>query len=117
MSSYGLEIQILYPTRRLIIKYIVTVRGNLKGSVEQAQAAHDDTVQKVSPMGRSMGNTSHQAYLNIQNNNEFFAIDVWDNLESIQKLYSDPNLAAEFARMFEGQPEVTVWADSGWFQF
>lgn len=99
------------------MKYIVTVRGKLKGDPKKAQAAHDDIVGKVSPMDRSMGNTSHQAYLNTQNEDEFFAIDVWDNLESIQKLYSDPNLAAEFARMFEGQPEVVIWADSGWFQF
>jgi quinol monooxygenase YgiN len=89
----------------------------LKGGSENAQAAHDDIVKKVSPMGKSMGNTSHQAYLKVQDNNEFFAIDVWDNLESIEKLYSDPNLATEFARMFEGQPEVTIWADSGWYQF
>jgi quinol monooxygenase YgiN len=99
------------------MKYIVTVRGNLKGSVEQANKAHDEIVAKVSPMGRSMGNTSHQTYLNVENDNEFFAIDAWDNLEGIQKLYSDPNLATEFAKMFEGQPEVTVWGESGWYQF
>jgi hypothetical protein len=99
------------------MKYIVTVRGMLKDRSQDAQKVHDEIVMKVSPMGRAMGNTSHQAYLNIQNGNEFFAIDVWDNLESIQKLYSDPNLAAEFARMFQGQPEVTVWSESGWYQF
>jgi quinol monooxygenase YgiN len=99
------------------MKYIVTVRGNLKGSPEQAQQAHDEIVAKVSPMGKSMGNTSHQAYLNVENGNEFFAIDFWDNLEGIQKLYSDPNLATEFAKMFDGQPQVTVWGDSGWYQF
>lgn len=99
------------------MKYIVTVRGTLKGSPAEIQAVHDDIVARVSPMGKSMGNTSHQAYLNVQNETEFFAIDVWDNLESIQKLYSDPNLADEFGKMFDGQPEVTIWADSGWFQF
>jgi quinol monooxygenase YgiN len=93
------------------------VRGNLKDSPEEARQIHDEIVAKVSPMGRQMGNTSHQAYLNVQNGNEFLAIDAWDNLESIQKLYSDPNLAAEFARMFKDQPEVSIWMDSGWFQF
>ncbi len=72
---------------------------------------------KISPQGKTMGDTSHQAYLNTRNRNEFLAIDVWDNLEAIQKLYSDPNLAAEFAKLLEGQPEVTIWADSGWFQY
>jgi len=99
------------------MKYIVTVRGMLKGDPTQIQAVHDDIVARISPMGKTMGNTSHQAYLNAQNNGEFFAIDVWDNLESIQKLYSDPNLATEFGKMFESLPEVTIWADSGWFQF
>ncbi|MGE5124593.1 MAG: hypothetical protein ACM3H7_08745 [Acidobacteriaceae bacterium] len=99
------------------MRYIVTVRGNLKGSSEQAHQAHDGIVSRISPQGRQMGNTSHQTYLNLENNNEFLAIDVWDNLEAIQKLYSDPNLATEFAKMFEGQPQVTVWSDAGWFQF
>jgi quinol monooxygenase YgiN len=89
----------------------------LKGDPKQAQKVHDETVARVSPLGKSMGNTSHQAYLNTQNGQEFFAIDVWNNLESIQKLYSDPNLAAEFGKLFEGMPEVTVWADTGWLQF
>ncbi len=99
------------------MRYIVTVRGNLKGSNEQAQKAHDAIVSKISPIGRPMGNTSHQTYLNVQNSNEFFAVDFWDNMEAIQKLYSDPNLAAEFATMFVSQPEVTIWSDAGWLQF
>ena len=99
------------------MRYIVTVRGKLKGSAEQARQAHDEIVGKVSPMGKSMGNTSHQTYLNVQNGNEFFAIDVWDNMEGIQKLYSDPNLANEFGKMFAEQPEVAIWGDAGWLQF
>ncbi len=99
------------------MRYIVTVRGILKGSNEQAHKAHDEIVSKISPTGKQMGNTSHQPYLNVQNNNEFFAVDFWNNLEAIQKLYSDPNLAVEFAKMFEGQPQVTIWSDAGWFQF
>ncbi len=99
------------------MRYIVTVRGNLKGSAEQAHQAHDEIVSKISPMGKQMGNASHQTYLNVQNQNEFFAIDVWNNLEAIQKLYSDPNLAVEFAKMFEGQPQVPFWSDAGWMQF
>jgi hypothetical protein len=99
------------------MKYIVTVRGTLKGDASQAQMVHDETVTKVSPLGKSLGSTGHQAYLNTQNGKDFFAIDFWDNLEGIQKLYSDPNLATEFAKLFDGQPEVTIWADSGWFQY
>ncbi|RPI84196.1 MAG: hypothetical protein EHM41_13995 [Chloroflexi bacterium] len=99
------------------MKYIVVVRGKLKGRPAEAGSAHDEIVSKVSPVGKSMGNTSHQAYLNTQNGDEFLAIDFWDNMEGIQKLYNDPNLATEFAKMFDEQPEVTIWSDSGWFQF
>ncbi len=99
------------------MKYIVTVRGNLKGSAEQAQQTHDAIIAKMSAMSKQMGNTSHMTFLNVQNNNEFLSLDAWDNLEAIQKLYSDPNMAAEFAKMFDGQPQVTIWGESGWFQF
>jgi len=99
------------------MRYIVTVRAMLKGDEAQAQKVHDETVAKVSPLGKSMGSTGHQAYLNTQNRREFLAIDFWDNLEGIQKLYSDPNLATEFGKLFEGQPEVTIWVNSGWMQY
>ncbi len=99
------------------MKYIVTVRGNLKGSTEQAHQAHDGILSRISATSKQMGNTSHQTCLNVQNNNEFMAMDTWDNLEAIQKLYSDPSLAAEFAKLFEGQPQVTIWSESGWLHY
>ncbi len=99
------------------MKYVVTVRGKLKGSAEQAHQTHDAIIAKMSAMSKQMGNTSHTTYLNVQNGSEFFSIDVWNNLEAIQKLYSDPSLGAEFAKMFEGQPEVTVWAESGYMVY
>jgi hypothetical protein len=99
------------------MRHIVAVRGKLKGSKAQAQKVHDSTVAAISPKGRSMGSTAHQAYLNTQDEMEFLAIDVWDNLEAIQQLYSDPNLAAEFGKLFEGQPEVTVWTQAGWREY
>lgn len=99
------------------MKYVVTVRGTLKGDESQAQTIHDAIVAKISPLSKSMGGTGHQPHLNPENRKEFLSIDIWDNLEGIQKLYSDPNIATEFEKMFEGQPEVTVWADSGWMQY
>ncbi|HLF82323.1 MAG TPA: hypothetical protein VI410_11180 [Anaerolineales bacterium] len=99
------------------MRYIVTVRGKLKGSKAAAQKVHDATVAAISPKGRSMGSTAHQPFLNTQDEGEFLAVDSWDNLEGIQQLFSDPNLAAEFAKLFEGQPEVTIWAQSGWMEY
>jgi hypothetical protein len=99
------------------MKYIVNVRGKLKGDPSEIQAIHDDIVSRLSPVSRPMGATGHQTFLNVQDDREFFSIDSWDNLEAIQKLYSDPNLATEFAKMFEGQPQVTIWAETGWYEF
>jgi len=99
------------------MKFIVTVRGTLKGSPEQISKIHDEIVSKISPISRPMGSVGHQTYLNAQSGNEFMSIDTWDNMGGIQKLYSDPNLATEFAKMFEGQPTVTVWSETGWFHY
>ena len=99
------------------MKYIVTVRGKLKGSPDQARKLHDEIVSKSSPISKSMGNISHLPHLNIQNNNEFLSLDVWDNLENLQKLYSDPNLGAEFGKLFDGMPDITVWGEAGWLQY
>jgi hypothetical protein len=96
------------------MQYVVTVRGSLKGDRAQAQAVHDATIAKISPEGRELGSTAHQTFLNPENEKEFLAVDIWNNLEGIRKLYSDPNLAVEFCKLFEGEPEVVVWANSGW---
>jgi hypothetical protein len=63
--------------------------------------------------GQAVG-TSHQTYLNVENSNEFFAIDVWDNLK-LSRSCSDPNLAAEFAKMLMASRDGL--ADAGWLQF
>ena len=100
------------------MKYIATVRGKLKATDEkQAQMAHDRTVEKLSPMSRPLGASGHRAYLNPQNRMEFQAIDTWENLEGLSKFMQDPAVAAEFGQLFDGQPEVTVWVESGWAGF
>lgn len=99
------------------MRYVVVVRGRLKGSKAEAQQVHDATVSKISAQSRQMGSTGHQAYLGAQEGKDFLALDFWDNLEAIQKLYSDPSLAAEFGKLFDGQPEVTIWAESGWMGY
>jgi hypothetical protein len=41
------------------------------------------------------------------------AIATWDNLEGPQKLLGDTKLAAEFGKLFEGIPDVTILEDPG----
>ena len=99
------------------MNYITVVRGKLKGSPKEAQTAHDATVEKLSAMTRPMGAIGHQPYLNPQNPMEFLAVDTWNNLEGLQKFMSDPNVAAEFGKVFEGMPDISVWGESGWASF
>lgn len=96
------------------MKFIVTVRGKLRGDEKTAQAIHDAAVAQLSVAGRAMGSTAHTAFLNSQDRREFLAIDEWDNPEGIQKLYGDPQTQQEIGKMFDGMPEVVVWVASGW---
>jgi len=51
-------------------KYIIIMSSSEAGN------AHDETVSKVSPMGKSLGNASHQAYLKACDGSEFLVIDL-----------------------------------------
>jgi quinol monooxygenase YgiN len=99
------------------MKYITVVRGKLKAGAREAQAAHDAAVAKLSAMTRPMGAVGHQPYLNPQDPAQFLAVDTWNNLEGLQKFMSNPDVAAEFGKLFDGMPDVTVWAESGWASF
>lgn len=99
------------------MNYITVVRGKLKGSTKEARAAHDATVEKLSAMTRPMGAIGHRPHLNSQNPMEFLAIDTWNNLEGLQKFMGDPNVAVEFGKLFDGMPDISVWAESDWASF
>lgn len=96
------------------MKFITVVRGRLKEADEAAaRAAHDAIVAKLMPISQPLGATGHRVYLNAQDRRQFLAIDGWDSLEGLQKFMGDPNTAATIGQMFDGQPEVTVYAEAG----
>ncbi|HLF73930.1 MAG TPA: hypothetical protein VI524_06270 [Anaerolineales bacterium] len=99
------------------MNYVTIVRGKLKGSPQEAQMAHDATVEKLSAMTRPMGAIGHKAHLNPQNPSEFMAIDRWNNLEGLQKFMGDPQVAEAFGALFDGMPDISVWAESDWASF
>ncbi len=98
------------------MKYIVTVRGKLKDA-KDIQKLHDEGARRAQPLGKSLGNISHQPYLDAQNPRDFFDIDVWENLEGLEKFFADPQMAEEFGKLFEARPEVTVYTDAGWYRW
>ena len=99
------------------MNYISVVRGKLKGNPKQAQKMHDATVEQLSAMTRPLGAIGHRPHLNPQDSSEFLAIDTWNNLEALQKFLSDPQVAAAFGELFEGMPDVSIWAESDWASF
>ena len=99
------------------MNYITVVRGKLKGTPQEAQMGHDATVEKLSAMTRPLGAIGHRPHLNPNDPNEFLAIDTWNNLEGLQKFMSDPQVAAAFGTLFEGRPDISIWAESDWASF
>ena len=96
------------------MKFVVTVRGKLKGAGSKAdQDAHNATVDRLSAISKSLGATGHQAYLNPQSPGEFLAVDSWGSMEGLQKFMGDAaNPGAQIASLFDGQPDITVWAEA-----
>jgi hypothetical protein len=84
------------------MKYVVVVRGRLKGSKAEAQAVHDATVGKISPQSRQMGSTGHQAYLNTQDPKDFLAVDSWDKSKPSR---STATRRCRARQAVDGQPE------------
>jgi quinol monooxygenase YgiN len=100
------------------MNYITIVRAKLKSASEkESRQVHDATVEKLAALTRPMGAVGHHAYLNPQNRTEFLAVDMWNNLEGLQKFMEDPKVAEEFGKLFEGMPDISIWADSGWASF
>ena len=99
------------------MNYISVVRGRLKGSPEQAKAMHDGTVEQLSAMTRPLGAIGHRPHLNPKDPGEFLAIDTWNNLENLQNFIGDPKVAEAFGALFDGMPDVSIWAESDWASF
>ena len=100
------------------MKYIAVVRGQLKAATQaELQRVHDAILEQLPTIGRPLGAIGHQAYLDLQDPTAFLAIDTWTSLEGLQKFMSDPKVAAAFGDLFEGQPDVRVWSESGWSSF
>jgi quinol monooxygenase YgiN len=98
------------------MNFITVVRGKLKNPTT-AQQAHDATVALLSPVSKPIGALHHQPFLNPQDPSEFLAVDTWSNMDGLQRFLQNPQVAAEFEKLFDGNPNVTVWAESGWMTF
>jgi quinol monooxygenase YgiN len=96
----------------------IVIRATLKGKdVEAIRKIHDEVTAATRHMAQEAGDISHRVYLNPQNPREFLGVDEWKSVEAGQAFASSPQIQEFFGRLFEGEPEVTVWKDSGWNQW
>jgi quinol monooxygenase YgiN len=92
---------------------VVVVRARLKASPEEIQKLHDEVTGATKDVAIAAGDISHVTYLDPRDRRNFLGIDVWKSAESFQKFASDPKIQQFFGQMFEGQPDVSVWDESG----
>lgn len=96
--------------------YITTVRGRLRSNdPAEAMQAHNDIVDRLRPRGEPFGGVGHHTFVDPQDPQAFLAIDDWESVEGLQRFMGDPSVQAEIGGLFDGPPDVTVWAArEGW---
>jgi len=92
----------------------ITIRARLKGSSSSIQKIHDEVTGATKEMARQAGDLTHVVYLNPMDPRDFLGIDTWQSAEAAQAFAGSPQIQEFFGNMFEGQPEVKVWAESDW---
>ena len=91
--------------------FYTTVRARLKDAdPETAMGTHNGVVARLLGVTQANGGVGHRVFANAQDPREFLAMDTWESMEGMQKAFGDPNTQAEIASMFDGPPEVTIWA-------
>jgi len=96
--------------------YITTVRARLRDAdPAAAMANHNEIVDRLRPRGEPLGGVGHTVFANAEDPQEFLAVDRWESVEGLQKFMGDPSVQAEIGSLFDGAPQVTVWAErEGW---
>jgi len=92
----------------------ITVRARLQGDPESMRRIHDEVTGATKEMAQQAGDISHVVYLNPQDQRDFLGIDTWQSAEQAQAFAANPQIQEFFGRLFEGQPEIRIWDESGW---
>jgi quinol monooxygenase YgiN len=99
------------------MKVTITVRARLKGGAAEMRQLHDQVTGATKDMAKQAGDLTHKVFLNPADERDFLGIDEWDSAEHAQAFAGSPQIQEFFGKLFEGQPEVKVWSDSGWNQW
>jgi quinol monooxygenase YgiN len=93
---------------------LVSIRARLRDDPDTIKQIHDQVTGATKEMAQQAGDISHRVYLNPMDTRDFLGIDEWQSAEAVQAFSADPQIREFFGQMFEGEPEVTIWEDSGW---
>jgi hypothetical protein len=93
---------------------VVMVRARLRGDAASAQQLHDQVTGATMKMARAAGDIGHRTYLNSMDRRDFLGIDEWQSPEQFQAFAANPQITEFFGQLFDGEPQVSVWAPSGW---
>jgi quinol monooxygenase YgiN len=99
--------------------FYTTVRGRLRDADPQAaMEAHNTVVGRLRPHNEPLGGVGHRVFANVQDPQEFLAMDTWESMEGLQQAMGDPDVQSAIGSLFDGQPEVTIWSPrEGWTTF
>ncbi len=95
----------------------ITIRARLKADAATIKKVHDEVTGATKEMARQAGDISHAVYLAGKDHRDFLGIDVWQSAQQAMAFAGSPQIVEFFGNMFEGQPEVLIWEDSGWNQW
>ena len=96
------------------MKYTATIRARLRKDQPASKAFHDQVTGATKDAAKQAGDLTHRVLLDPQDPTAFLGIDEWSTLEGLQKFAGSPEIRKFFGDLFEGEPEVRVWVDSGW---
>lgn len=98
--------------------WFVVVRGRLaEKDIEAAQAMHDPIAAGGEEAATAAGDVAHVVWLGVEDEREYFALDVWTDDANIEAFYGNPDFMAAVATLFEGSPTIAVYRSTDWHQW
>ena len=92
----------------------VIIRARLRGDPEAARRLHDQVTGATREMALAAGDISHRVFRDPADPGAFLGIDEWRSVGAVQAFSASPQIQEFFGQLFDGPPEVTIWAPSGW---
>jgi quinol monooxygenase YgiN len=92
----------------------VIVRARLRGDPAAARQLHDQVTAATREQAMAAGDLTHRTFVDPTDPGAFLGIDEWRSAEAAQAFASSPQIAEFFGQLFDGPPDVTMWASSGW---